>query len=506
MSCCYPLMRSLLPFDKTMSHSQDNQQNIAMPHLPFADPTHFEWYMAKDDSPQYPMTFTFVWTIRGPCKVSVWEQALREAIPLHPLTQCIMSKDPVTRKLVWQMTPSNPAIHLLEPSDGVWSPECFRDWQFIDLGRECGIKIGMVPKGDTWQLICTFHHAVSDGIGALEFSSDLFDAYDRVVRSERNVDAFVGSPPRFAKPTEIGNLSNRHLLDRSIPHPVSRWTATKFMLIELVKYMTRPALHLARLAIAETRPASVDNSTQPADPVLEGLHLVPIKFDEWTTRCIRQAAQARQCSLNEFLIAACMSALEKHKRLSLGSRKCWITAILPINMRPSLKGRTPCHNGIGYSILRRASPQCADLWSNAKTIKTELQAVQDWSLAGLFLDTLGRIRSCPVWIHDRILKNSRPGTFVFSYIGALVRRFPTRRVVGPGGFGLGDCRILDFAAAPPTRPGTELAILASTFHNELVLWIRSIPEGLSDSAIESIAKFIRGEIKSALQSDLTNSF
>lgn len=460
--------------------------------------------MAKDDSPQYPMTFTFVWTIQGPCKVRIWEQALREAIQLHPLTQCIMSEDPRTRKLFWQMTSSIPAVHVMEPSVGAWCPESFKDWQYIDLSRECGLKVGMVSKGDTWQLICTFHHAVSDGIGALEFSSDLFDAYERAVRSEQKEDAIVSSPPRFAKPTEIENLSNRHVLNRSIPHPVSRWTATKFMLIELVKYMTRPALHLARLATEKASPASVVSQTQPADPVLEGLHLVPIKFDELTTRNIRQAAQARQCSQNEFLIAACMSALEKHKRCSLGSRKCWITAILPINMRSSWKGRTPCHNGIGYSILRRASPQCTDIWSNAKTIKTELQAVQDWSLAGLFLDTLGRIRSYPVWVHNRILKKSRPGTFVFSYIGAPIRRFPTRRVVGPNGFALGDCQFLDFAAAPPIRSGTELAILASTFHTELVLWLRSSPQGLPDSAIESLARSIRNEIETALQPNVLN--
>ena len=488
-----------------MSHSKDNQPTLAMPHLPFADPTHFEWYMAKDDSPQYPMTFTFVWTIHGPCNVGTWEQALREAIQLHPLTQCIMSEDPRTRKLFWQMTSSIPKIQLLEPTAGAWSAECFKHWQFIDLSRECGIKVGMVPKGDSWQLICTFHHAVSDGIGALEFSSDLFDAYERATRNEQKEDAFVSSPPRFAKPTETGNLSTRHILDRSIPHPVSRWTATKFLLIELVKYMTRPALHLARLATEKTTPASMANRPPSADPVLEGLHLFPIRFDEGTTRNIRQAAQSRQCSQNEFLIAACMSALEKQKRIALGSRKCWITAILPINMRPSCKGRTPCHNGIGYSILRRASPECTDIWSNAQTIKTELQAVQDWSLAGLFLDTLGRIRSYPVWVHHRILKKSRPGTFVFSYIGAPTRRFPTRRAVGPNGFTLGDCQILDFAAAPPTRPGTELAILASTFGTELVLWLRSSPQGLPNLAIESLAKLIRGEIETALQPNVPNS-
>jgi hypothetical protein len=277
------------------------------------------------------------------------------------------------------------------------------------------------------------------------------------------------------------------------------------MLIELVKYMTRPAFHLARLAPEKTIPASIASRHQSADPVLDGLHLFPIKFDEGTTRNIRQAAQARQCSQNEFLIAACMSALEKQKRKALGSRKCWLTAILPINMRPSLKGRTPCHNGIGYSILRRASPRCTDIWSNAKTIKTELQAVQDWSLAGLFLDTLGRIRSYPVWVHHRILKKSRPGTFVFSYLGAPVRRFPTRRVVGSRGFELGDCQFVDFAAAPPTRPGTELAILASTFHTELVLWLRSSPQGLPNSAIESLARSIRDEIESALQPTVPNS-
>jgi len=56
---------------------------------------------------------------------------------------------------------------------------------------------------------------------------------------------------------------------------------------------------------------------------------------------------------------------------------------------------------------------------------------------------------------------------------------------------LGDCRVVDFRGAPPPRPGTELAILASLFGQRLTLWLRpsgplrgSASWGLLPEAIE----------------------
>lgn len=484
-----------------MNPTNEQHVNPAMPSAPYADLTHFEWYMAKDDSPLYPMTFTYVWTLRGVFCPDRWKVALGETLKMHPLSCCQIGKEPETQRLSWRMTEWAPEITVfdfreenlpLEPLKSLHG----KDWQVLDLSRESGLKVAVVLTEGIWKLLLTFHHAVTDGIGALEFASDLFDAYEKTVTQQSNG---VKPRERFAKPASINQLPNRHFLDRSIPHPVSTWTATKFWMTELVKYMTRPAWNLVRLSDKNETVSQEGFPTDNFDPILEELQLVPIEFDISTTQKIRRAAQSQQCSQNEFLIAVCMSAIEKCKRVSIGNRKCWITAILPINMRRASKDRIPCHNGIGYSILRRKSEECTEVWSNASTIHMELKAVQDWSLAGVFLDTLGRIRNLPEWVHDRILKQSRPGTFVFSYLGNPTRRFPTRRVVEDSGLDLGDCQILDFAAAPPTRLGTELAILASTFHNRLALWLRYSPNGLSRSTVDRIAKAIIQEIDSAIE-------
>lgn len=467
----------------------------AISQVPFADPTHFEWYMFKDDTSNYPMTFTLVWTFRGACHVGRWQQALNETIKTHPLTQCVMAKDPSNHNLFWKMTSIIPQIQLFDANKDQLQTECFQNWQFIDLSRECGIKAAIVSNGETWQFLLTLHHAVSDGIGAFEFSSDLFDAYEKTGWSDKGSSSASG---RFAKPASVSMLTNRHDLDRSIPYSVSRWTATKFFAFELIKFVTRPAWNLAHLANCKAMAITTSHPRRHADPVLDGLQLVPIEFDESTTRKIRQVAQTNQCSQNELLIAACMSGIEKCRRSLLGNRKCWITAILPINMRRALKDRIPCHNGIGYSISRRANSQCVDVWSNANSIHAELKSVQKWSLAGLFLDTLGRIRSFPHWIQDRILRQCCPGTFVFSYVGAPIRRFPTRRTDGPTGVDLGDCQVTDFAAAPPVRRGTEIAILASMFQGRLVLWLRHSQNGLPRSVVEAIAENIREELETAI--------
>jgi hypothetical protein len=71
-----------------------------------------------------------------------------------------------------------------------------------------------------------------------------------------------------------------------------------------------------------------------------------------------------------------------------------------------------------------------------------------------------------------LVRSMRPGTFVFSYLGDPVRRFARRLPQDEIGVDLDGCHVVDFAAAPPTRPGTELAVLGCLVDHRLTLWLR----------------------------------
>jgi hypothetical protein len=195
-----------------------------------------------------------------------------------------------------------------------------------------------------------------------------------------------------------------------------------------------------------------------------------------------------------------MNAFTSYQRTSQKRSGNWMNAVVPINMRLPHPSRIPASNGIGYALFRRRKSDCENVIQNARTLASEMELVQRWHLGGAFIDSLATLSSLPTWLATAIMRVSRPGTFVFSNVGDPARRMCTRYTTDGKAIDVGDCRIVDFAAAPPTRCGTEVAILVSLFCQRLTLWIRvgasSEPKkpNLSKSTLDRMASLIRSQV------------
>jgi len=407
--------------------------DVAWPLVPF------ERYMLDDDRSACPMTFTVTWRIEGPVAPDRLRAALDLALASHPLLACRVERD------AWVPVPGGVPLRCLTsaaaPAGGA---------ERIDVTRDAALAAVLVDRGDAADLQLTFHHAACDGIGAMEFSGDVFAHYRGDAPAARRADPAL--------------LTDRRRLER--PEVVdATW-------LDAVRHFAREG----RLFLADR---AVAIPCGPASALVGGLH--PVRLSAAETAALRRRATARGATLNELLLAVLVVVIARRCAAAPRPRRgAWLGVVQPVNLRPPRPARLPACNAIGYAFLRRPLSACDDWERLLPGVVADAQAIARFGLAACFNDALELICRLPGPLRRGLIRAMRPGTFIFSYLGDPVRRF-SRGLRGAAGgpatdgaavIDLGGCRVVDFWGAPPPRPGTELAILASLFGQKLTLWLR----------------------------------
>jgi hypothetical protein len=440
----------------------------------------FEQYMLDDDRPNAPMTFTVVWRLAGHVDAERMRAAVENASRSHPLLGCRI------RRGRW--VPAAGGV----PFRRVSAMASLRpDRESIDASRDACLRATLVePAADCEEaeLRLTFHHAACDGVGAMEFSGDIFAAY-------RGSGTPAAAPSRSRRDAQADPslLDDRGRLERPIV-PGATWRdAMRHFFAEGRRFMADRAVALPC--------ERSGRSSSAADPV-------PVRFTSEETAALRRCASGADATLNELLLAVLVAVIGRHCAAATRHHHgAWLGVVQPVSMRLPRATRLPACNNIGYAFLRRPLVDCDDWQALLPGVVQDTRAVTRLGLAGCFNDAVSLLGRLPEPLRRPLVRAMRPGTFVFSYLGDPVRRFPRGLrgaggdvMPGPGqaaGVDLGGCRVVDFSGAPPPRPGTELAILASLFGQQLTLWLRpsaalsgsvswTILTGAIDSAVRSL--------------------
>jgi len=453
------------------------------------------------------MVFTVHFLIEGDLHLEEMRQAFVQAIHSHPLLASRAVRADDGTRYRWDLE-SNPEVAAFtnvllsqnESSEFTHRIDPFRG----PNSRLVICRLADLPKQKRQYLLAfQFHHAVTDGIGSFEFCSDVFQAYLRIVKSRSEDDSNGDRNQRRVHRKSLlpTLLPDRGLLDRRIPHPVKPSTAHYFLAKETAKFLFSFPARIRSIRSDKALPQTPDNISTPNDIQhfdyetclgyrcdVSGIEVSPEIVD-----ILRRFAQQHQATLNHILLAATFRAFGAMPvRWSLLAHP-WV-AVLPVNMRRQTTNRIPAHNGIGYAFVRRSKVACLDWQSNFPTLKTELDAIQDWKLAGLFVDALAYIRRFPRWIARSVVRSMSPGSFVWSYIGDPFRRFPDKLVEREQQPQLDNCEITNFFGAPPTRNGTETAILVTLWKDSIRLWFRFDRKRVSLEQSRFVRQAIANEI------------
>lgn len=482
--------------------------------------TPFEWYMLTDHSSRHPMNFVFCFAIRGDLNVAQLQRAYLLAIEMHPLLTCVAVPTSAWPRYEWRKRDLDLSETLDErdPTDGL--PARYESDAINPMtGVACRMRIykespDQIESERVWTVSMDFHHAVTDGLRALEFCSDVFLQYERLVNESAIVEIGNDQKTKSDRPAKKSRrtiapqlLVDRGIMDRRIPHPVSRGTAMRFLALELMKFLFAFPVRMSRLKgnrlgipIHDSIDAHAEWSESVRDVIRwQGFGLSHLEFSPEVARTLREFAQQHGGSLNDLLLAVTLKAFANQHRGWFSGIGSWV-AVLPVNMIRATKQRMPCHNGIGYAFLRRKRDQCIDWFKNFQTLKTDIDAIQDWKLAGLFLDALDRLQRLPKWLAYLVLWGSRPGTIVWSYVGDPLRRFPRRLAEKDGDILVGEAKLEGLSAAPPTRPGTELAILATLWQDSIRLYFRFDERKISVTHAKWLRYLVAKEVLAVVES------
>jgi NRPS condensation-like uncharacterized protein len=393
--------------------------------------------MVDDDSADFPMNFTAVWSCEGSVDLDRLQQSLDDVLRNHPL---------LTSRLENAMWVSSNDRVVIQQMD------CCRD-----ESKKVELEAWVVPlvvrlvdkRAGSTEIQMTFHHAVCDGIGATEFCGDVFMAY---------ANDFFGDfgKRKIAKRKQLGAvelLNSRNQLARPVVEGVSWFDAIRFLADEAKWFFLDRATAIPCDGID--------------DNVVRSAQLLSIQLTREETVALRHSADMRGASLNEFLMALLTGVIGNFCEAPGQSRKSWVGMVQPVNMRPRLSQRMPAANGIGYAFYRRRIDECRCWEDLLPKLIDDSRAVVKYGLAGCFHDALAILQKIPSPLRQWFVRSMKPGTFVFSYLGDPRRRFAHSLAGEQESIDVGDFKIVNFSVAPPPRNGTELAILASLFGQRL---------------------------------------
>lgn len=412
----------------------------------------FEEYMLVDDRPGYRMTFLVEQTFDGEINRDAFEIGVTEASRRHPLL-CAL----VQRRWFggWSWVSAGNARPNID-----WGtldqPMNYPAETGIDLTREIGVRFyARVGNGQS-KLITQFHHSCCDGMGAIQYLSDLFAGYTRHLYP--NAEKHPEYQP--VNPTDLLHRANLQVhRDKTMP-----WFR---LFLRTLAYAWKYGIHAPMPLVRAT--GNSESNTPLAYPGTLTRTLSPS-----VQRSLRQVARRHDVTVNELLLRELMLTLrdwnQRHTTVSANDQ---ISVLVPTNLRNLDHDHMPAANVMGSVAFQRSLTEMADETNLLASIKEESHFYKKWRYGAAVLDGMKVLRWFPGSL--RLILNRKRGisTAMLSCIGdpslAISAIFPVNADGNPV---FGNLVFADMNTAPPIRPLSHASFTTWHFSNKLRLGVR----------------------------------
>ncbi len=414
----------------------------------------FEHYMLADDSdPSFPMTFWLRVNVDGVPDKAKLETAFDWSLSRHPLTTRLIRGDVrgPTKKLQW-IVPENTN----GPLPLFWSrmgeelpfPQGRRG---IDLQRESGIRLFVQTSSDGSEFLLQCHHAVLDGMGAVQLVEDILAQYGGTPERARNIDAsLLAQRGTF-------HLSTRHRLMR-IGRDLAR----------ILRFLHgKPAQLVDPGSIADTSTISYPASCQ--------LALSPDAINE-----LQRDARNHGGTLNDALLARLFVGIWRWRRESPESRTVRIA--MPLNMRQDHDRAMPAANIVSMCFLDRRPPLTVPSADLITSIIQETATIKKYGMGYAMISAL-RAAGCLPRGMSYLTRSRHPDhchtTAVLSNLG---RPLATSLLARDqcGCIRADNLRLMSLELLPPIRQGTAAAFGVATEAQKTMITLHYDPAALSE--------------------------
>src|SRR5690606_29287024 len=298
----------------------------------------------------------------------------------------------------------------------------------------------IVPRPDGGQIFFRFHHAATDGLGAMQFIGDVFAEYAHRTSTE-------DLPER--RPVDVGALQSRACLDSPFVAPGETPLSRGRMFF---RNLGRSA---SSLAAPKTAPRLTSQSQRALPP------FVSRTLDREFLKGIKQAAARRLLHPNDLYVATLFKCVHDWNRFhGTADAQRVIRLSLPTSLRTPQHDLCPAANVVNMVFLNRLEADCGDLsamlqrageLANASTHDRVFYRAMRWARCVPGLMELG----------SRLPYNF--ATMVLSNVGDVKRQFGVRFPLKRGRCVAGSVTIEALRGTPPLRPGTHVGISVGTY-------------------------------------------
>lgn len=418
----------------------------------------FERYMLADDRLAYPMTFLVQVGLQGAPDRESMEGAFAQALARHPLLGARLTRCCGARH--WALADGPPAV--LRWYDGPAASD-FGPGRRIDLRAAAPVAGEIWSEGDTATLLLWFHHAACDGIGAMRFLGDLLAFYGlRTAPADRRPTLL---------PMDPAGLAYRGIFDTRPPVPVTRWEASKGMVREVWKVLSR-------------RPRVLQGPRRPTgSSEAEKRKLVTTTLPEQVYLRYSHEASALGSTANDVLLRDMFLTVEAwNRRWGVRRQDGWLRINMPTALRGKRDVRMPATNVLGYALITHHTRECRDPTRLLREIARETEAIRTWSLGAMFVEAIRMVDRVPgaLWLGTRLSR--RYATVVLSNLGDPTRRFRARFPRVGKEIQAGNLLVKSIFGAPPVRPGTRAALALFNYADRLTIALNADPQWLGASA------------------------
>jgi hypothetical protein len=417
----------------------------------------YESFMLHDESPSYPMTYVIELRLTGRLHREPFEAALQTTLELHPLLRARVERSG-WRRSVWAA---------VEPSSVNWqNGPIATPPASINIEREPGLCTWVEDDPHNPRILFQFHHAATDGVGAIQFIGDVLARYGVSTTASGDV-----APEPAA--VNVQRLCEREQL----------WPAPQFRR-HLLRRTVRRCWELSR-----TRPQPVaglptitgrQNEPTKRTTVFPSYHTQVIVDDDYDR--LRRSTRGL-FTLNDLAALAMFRTLRDwNRRLRNSPAPHWLRLSLPFSLRLPIHDDSPAANQLSLMMLSRHESQIDDDAELLSYIHRATGLCAQTCEGRLFTFWMGGVAQWCPWLFKFGPKEGCFCSAILANIGDVRRHLRGRFPLDQGRIVAGSVRLDALLGAACVRPGARVAASLGSYAGKLFINLNVDPLTMPDGA------------------------
>lgn len=404
------------------------------------------------------MMIRVVLRFTGSCFVDQFRESLQRAIVRHPLLSCRLGK--ANGRMAWIIGESEP-VKVTRISGSVFESETGPLTKTINLERSAGLHAEIRELGDGIKVVLDAHHAVTDGNGLRQMTTDWLHHYHCGVTGS-SIRLPVLDPDR---------LQHR---DR-YPQPAS---VSPIGLREAIRNF------LLTVRGRTARWARRDSGSYRRAQAPQGFCVEHLLTGEQSDQ-LHEKLSAWKVTLSDLVLACCMSTFAGVAPKGFDSHR--ITIMNSTDLRLPSDRSLPAANRFGIAFLRRRQSECLHPETILRGLQDEMSYIRSNYIGAEFLKGLAAASRFQFGIG--LIR--RLGFFVpsmqWTCLGDVTRGAKRLLPWKNGVLSTGGLTLESATGFAPCAPGVPLSVAACETGRRIALTVHSSPIFLTDDETRTFA-------------------